>query len=53
MNVWQGSMERNDEAEKEALAKTISELTETVTKLTGLTTDMITSIDLQTAEILL
>lgn len=38
------------EAEKEALAKTISELTETVTKLTGLTTDMITSIDLQTAE---
>ena len=38
------------EAEKEALAKTISELTETVTKLPGLTTDMITSIDLQTAE---
>ena len=38
------------EAEKKALAKTISELTETVTKLTGLTTDMITSIDLQTAE---
>ena len=38
------------EVEKEALAKTISELTETVTKLTGLTTDMITSIDLQTAE---
>lgn len=38
------------EAEKEALAKTISELTETVTKLTGLTTDMITSIDLQTAD---
>ena len=38
------------EAEKEALAKTISELTETVTKLTGLTTDMITSIDLQTAK---
>ena len=38
------------EAEKEALAKTISELTETVTKLTGLTTDMITSIDLQAAE---
>ena len=38
------------EAEKEALAKTISELTETSKKLTGLTTDMITSIDLQTAE---
>ncbi len=37
------------DAAKKELAATINELTEKVTKLTGLTTDMITSLELQTA----
>ena len=37
------------DAAKKELAATINELTEKVTKLTGLTTEMITSLDLQTA----
>ena len=37
------------DAAKKELAATINDLTEKVTKLTGLTTEMITSLDLQTA----